>query len=83
MSLFNPDQEAYMASLGRMKDEEKCYCGWDRFGECYHCKRSDFAKDKTLADRHKLACPYCDNYPFDDSGKIVHRIYFPQSTNET
>ena len=69
MSL-NDDQIDYIRSLGKIPPSERCYCGWYRAGKCYHCK--DRA---TLADRLKVQCPGCDNYPLlGGSIAVTHRI---------
>lgn len=80
MSYFNEDQQAYMASLAATPDEERCYCGWDRFGECYNCKQDEFTKTRTRADRVKLSCPHCGNYPSREGQEISHNIKCPTRT---
>lgn len=77
MSYFNSEQEDYMRSLAAIPETERCFCGWDRFGECYNCKRDSFATGKTLADRRSLECPHCGNYQHREGGTITHRIGCP------
>ena len=48
MSLFNADQEDWMRYLAKLPPEQKCYCGWSRFGECFN---TSCPKDKTCADK--------------------------------
>ncbi len=53
MSYFNSEQEDYINSLSKIPANEKCWCGWYIFGECYNCKLGKYA-EKTLQDRLNL-----------------------------
>ena len=53
MSYFNSDQEDYINSLSKIPANEKCWCGWYKFNECYDCKRGKYA-EQTLQDRLNL-----------------------------
>ena len=49
--MFNEDQKDAMAFLSTLAPEEKCYCGWEREGQCYNCKRDPQRAGKTSADK--------------------------------
>jgi hypothetical protein len=34
MSYFNDDQRDYMSYLGTLALEQKCWCGWNKLGDC-------------------------------------------------
>ncbi len=68
MSMFNADQRAYMQSLARIPEQERCWCAWYRLGECDHC-----APGRTLAMRRDEECPVCGSYPSSTGRDIVHR----------
>lgn len=67
---FNEDQIDYMRDLAAMPREKKCYCAWFCVGECPHCPPT-----LSAADREKLECVGCGNYPPAQSldKPIVHR----------
>lgn len=46
MSYFNKEQEAYMQYLSTIPRDQRCFCGWFKFGLCPTCP-----KDKTNADK--------------------------------
>jgi hypothetical protein len=72
VSLFNADQQSWMDALGRMPPETKCWCGWDRLGDCYNCKRDGISK--SFADKIAVWCPECNNAPSADGARpIIHR----------
>lgn len=51
MSYFNEDQEDYIEELSKRPNNKKCWCGWYRLDECYHCNQSH--PHQTLEDRLK------------------------------
>ena len=55
---LNSDQRDYVESLATMRPEDKCWCAWYPKGECHSCP-----PDLSLADRLKVSCPECRNYP--------------------
>jgi len=66
--VFNEDQRAHMAELAATPAAEKCWCGWNRIGQCLHCPSG-----KTLADRVAVSCPKCRGSPSPDGSRpIVH-----------
>ena len=72
MSYFNSEQLAHMDALDRMPPETKCWCGWDRLGECWNCNRD--CPGKTAADKMAAWCPECRNAPSPDGAQpIIHR----------
>lgn len=48
---FNEEQEAHMAWLATIPPNERCWCGWDRLGDCSNCNKSHAGK--TRIDRHE------------------------------
>ena len=74
MSLFNEDQQDYMASLAKIPVTERCWCGWYSLGYCPNCP-----PHLTCADKIARQCPYCRNEPDrrDPDGKITHNIRCP------
>jgi DnaJ-class molecular chaperone len=67
---FNDDQIDYMRYLATVPPAEKCYCGWYMAAECPNCKGRG-----TLADRLKVQCPTCHNYPhLGGKPTITHNI---------
>lgn len=69
LSMFNADQLDYMESLGRMAPETKCWCGWNRLGECHQ----GCPDDVTCADKMKASCPKCGNAPHRPGDVLTHR----------
>jgi hypothetical protein len=83
MSYFNEEQQAYMQELSRIPEDQRCFCGWDRFGQCYNCNRDgEFMNAKTLSDRRKLECPDCGNYPYNETLQITHRMGCKRTATE-
>jgi hypothetical protein len=70
--MFNKEQTEYIESLSKISPEKRCYCGWERFGKCYNCNRSEYRKGKTCADKLKEWCPECHIEPYN--GKIRHAM---------
>ena len=67
---FNDEQISYMKYLATVPPEQKCYCGWYMADECPNCKGRG-----TLADRLKVSCPTCHNYPhLGGRPTITHNI---------
>jgi hypothetical protein len=75
-AMFNDDQRDYMRSLGKLSNDERCWCAWYRVNECPNCPPG-----KTLTMRLAVQCPerLCQNYPspHDPDGKIIHNICCP------
>lgn len=69
--MFNDDQVGYMRDIAAKPLAEKCWCAWFKLGECPHCPL-----DKSAADRAKVECPICHNYPppTDPERPVIHRI---------
>lgn len=70
MSLFNEEQQSYMAYLASRPAEKRCYCGWYDAGKCPNCP-----PHLTCADKLARQCPHCHNSPWADDLErpIVHR----------
>jgi hypothetical protein len=65
--MFNEYQVAEARYLNSLPPEKKCWCGWYRFGECPKCNPA-----YTEADRLRVTCPDCGNYPRVPGEKMVH-----------
>ena len=73
---FNDDQLDHMRSIAAMPEDQVSWCGWGRAGDPWCCMAADCegkTKGKTLADRRKVECPFCGNYPRNDE-PIVHVV---------
>lgn len=69
MSL-NDDQIDWVRHLATIPPAERCYCGWNPIGKCYHCP-----PEASLEQRLKVQCPGCDNYLYlGGKPTITHRI---------
>lgn len=67
---FNDEQISYMKYLATVPPEKLCYCAWYMADECPNCKGRG-----TLADRLKVQCAGCSNYPhLGGKPTITHRI---------
>lgn len=74
ISMFNEYQLAHMRSLAAIPPEEKCWCGWERFGECNNEPPSCF-EGVTCADKLAVSCRECGANPSGpDNSMIHHRI---------
>lgn len=75
--MFNKEQLEHMNSLAAIPDDERCWCGWDRLGQCRNCPE----KSPSLAARIKVSCKYrqCRAYPKpnDPTGTIIHTVVCP------
>ena len=67
--MFNTEQRAYMRSLDAIPPERKCWCGWNRLGEC----RTGCPPDATHADKIAAQCRKCRNAPLRPGMKLTHR----------
>lgn len=87
---FNDEQLDHMRSIDRLPDEEVSWCGWGsmraaREGDCC-CDPACPGKTegKTRADKIKVWCPNCRNYP--RNGVLTHSKFCtappPSSTDE-
>ncbi len=73
-SLFNNEQLEWMEELSKMDPKTKCWCGWDRFGQCPSCAQKPDVKDLTLADKLPFTCPACRSSPWRPGEKVTHHI---------
>ena len=66
-ALLNSDQRSYMEYINSLPPESRCYCGWYKLGECYHCPPGKTCADK-LRDRGNSVvssvCECNDSQPF-------------------
>ena len=70
MSYFNDDQLEAWHALERIPPEQRCWCGWERLGECRQCPPG-----KTCADKMAAWCPECRSAPTPDGARpITHRV---------
>jgi hypothetical protein len=76
VTMFNSDQRSWMESLAAIPPDRKCWCGWDRLGECNN-PPSICRPGKTSADRMAVWCQDCHDEPWDD-GVIHHRVGCPR-----
>jgi len=59
--MFNAEQREHMESLGAMSPEQKCWCGWNRVGDCHN--PGPCQEGKTAADKMAVWCHDCHNEP--------------------
>lgn len=75
--MFNKEQTEHMQGLAAIPSENRCWCGWDKLGECRNCPE----KSHSLAARIKVSCPHrqCRSYPRPDDPeqKITHTVACP------
>ena len=72
---FNEDQRDHMRSLAATPPERLSWCGWGSAGDPWCCGDPDCMgkkEGKTLADKMKVWCPVCRNWPY--KGVITHNI---------
>lgn len=72
-TMFNDDQLDHMRAIGRLPPEQVSWCGWGRAGDRWCCANPECegkTQGKTLADKMKVWCPACRNYP--RNGIITH-----------
>lgn len=68
---FNDEQLDYMRSLSKIPPDELAWCGWGRVGPgCCGAPSDECKAGKTLADKMKVWCTTCHNYP--RNGVITH-----------
>lgn len=70
---FNDEQLDYMRSLAKIPPEKLSWCGWGRAGDPHCCGNPECdgkTEGKTLADKMKVWCPVCRNYP--RNGVLTH-----------
>jgi len=71
---INEYQLAHMRSLAEILPEEKCWCGWERFGKCNN-KPPLCYEGFTCADKLAASCNECEATPCSpDDNTIHHRI---------
>lgn len=76
--MFNDDQRDYMRYLATMPSETKCWSGWCSLVKTDSSSRklcsspSPCPIDVTLAERQRMACEICGNYPDATTMSFTH-----------
>lgn len=78
MSYFNDEQRDFMRYLATMPADTRCWSGWcsltktDSSGRRYCSSPSPCPIDVTLAERQRMACEVCGNFPDAVTMRFTH-----------
>jgi hypothetical protein len=74
---FNEEQREHMRELARQPRETLCWCAWYDLG---HCPNGCNEHGQSAAERAKVECPECHNYPGAPGMRLVHNKRCSHST---
>jgi len=75
--MFNDDQRGYMRYLATIPADTRCWSGWCSLtrtdSSSYKlCSGGGCPLDVTLAERQRMACEVCGNYPDAVTMRFTH-----------
>lgn len=65
----NEEQQSYVRSLNAIDPSARCFCGWNRKGDCYNCREYPHL---SAADKLSRQCDVCGWTPMFPDAKDGH-----------